>query len=234
MEPKNEQNHLEELAAILSAVGAAGIWRPVVDHRGRRLAGGVGDPADGLADSLPGALFRGKRVVDIGCNFGAFTFLAAEKGARHVLGVDIDRRIIRGCRILKALLGAENVDFVAADLRSLGDTQPFDMGMMIDFIGKEVIRSGFLPACLDVIEALSRRQMLFSVRPVYSIVKHFDGSRKKLLDLYPAGTVESRQFLLLDYLEKRFQTRWQMRVISTVGKDFDTRKQTILFERRYR
>jgi ribosomal protein L11 methyltransferase len=232
MEPKIEQSHLEELAAILSEVGAAGIWRPVHDHRGRRLAGGVGDPADGLADSLSGALFRGKQVVDIGCNFGTFTFLAAKMGARYVLGVDIDRRIIRGCRILKALFGAENVDFVAADLRSLGSRQPFDMGMMIDFIGKEVIRSGFLPACLDVLEALSSRQMLFSVRPVYSIAKHFGGERNHLLDLYPSDTVVSRQFLLLDYLERRFQNRWRMQVISAEKEKFNDRKQTILFERR--
>jgi len=232
MEPKTEQKHLEELATILSEVGAAGIWRPVYDHRGRRLAGGVGDPADGLANSLPGALFKGKRVVDIGCNFGTFTFAAAKKGALQVLGVDIDRRIIRGCQILKSLFRVENVDFLAADLRSLGGRPPFDMGMMIDFIGKEVIRSGFLPACLDVIEALSRRQMLFSVRPVYSIAKHFSGGRKKLLELYAPDTVGPRQFFLLDHLKNRFQNRWQMRVISAAGEDFNASKQTILFERR--
>jgi hypothetical protein len=106
------------------------------------------------------------------------------------------------------------------------------MGMMIDFIGKEVIRSGFLPACLDVIEALSRRQMLFSVRPVYSIAKHFSGGRKKLLELYDPDTVGPRQFFLLDHLENRFQNRWQMRVISAAGEDFNASKQTILFERR--
>lgn len=223
---------IDELTTILAEVGNAGIWRPVYDHWGRRLAGGVGDPADGLTDSLPGRLFKGKRVVDIGCNFGTFSFMAAEKGARHVLGVDIDQRIIRGCEILKKLFRIENIDFVATDIRSLDRKQPFDMGMMIDFIGKQVIRSGFLPDYLNVIEAVSRHQMLFSVRPVYSIAKHFRGNRNKLLDHYPPHAVGPQQFFLLDYLEKCFQSRWQMQVLSAASEDFNDNKQTVLFERR--
>ena len=210
----DDQSRLGELSDILEEVGASGIWRPVYDQQGRLLAGGVGDPADGLTDLLPDDFFKGKRIVDIGCNFGSFTYMAASKGARQVLGVDIDARIIRGCRILKILLRAENVDFVAADLRSLEKNQPFDMGMMIDFIGKEVIRSGFLPTCLDVIEALSTHQMLFSVRPVYSVAKHFDGDRQGLLDYYPLEAVGARQFMLLEYLQNRFRNRWDMQIIS--------------------
>lgn len=231
MKPKSDQSQLDELATILSEIGAAGIWRPVYDHRGHCLAGGVGDPADGLADSLPGELFKGKRIVDIGCNFGTFTFLAASKGARFVLGVDIDPRIIRGCKILKKLLKAENVEFANADLRSLDKNQPFDMGMMIDFIGKDIIRSGFLPTCLDVIEALSDHQMLFSVRPVYSITKHFNGEREKLLDFYSTDAVGAQRFKLLDYVQKRFRDRWEMRVISCDDEGFNEKKQTVLFER---
>ena len=232
MKPNNDHSHLDELAAILSDVGAAAIWRPVYDHRGRRLAAGVGDPADGLADSLPADLFKGKRVVDIGCNFGTFTFLAASKGARFVLGVDIDKRIIRGCKILKKLFRAENVEFASADLRSLDKNQPFDMGMMIDFIGKDIIRSGFLPTCLDVIEALSNRRMLFSIRPVYSITKHFNGERKELLDFYSTDAVGANHFMLLEYVQKRFLDRWEMKVISRDKGCFNDRKQTVQFERK--
>ena len=96
---------LDELRSILAEVGSAGIWRPVYDRRGRLLADGVGDPEDGLADELPEDFFEGKRVVDIGCNFGMFSFMTARKGALHVLGVDIDERIVRGCRILKRHFG---------------------------------------------------------------------------------------------------------------------------------
>lgn len=228
----NDQDRLEELSAIIAEIGPGGIWRPVYDHRGRCLASGVGDPADGLTDALPDAIFRGKRVVDIGCNFGTFTFMAASKGARHVLGVDIDKRIIRGCQILKKLYRAENVDFAAADVRSLNKNQPFDMGMMIDFIGKDIIRSGFLPTCLDVIEALSKHQMLFSVRPVYNMAKHFGGDRKKLLDFYASDAAGPQQFLLLELLKRRFRDRWEMQIISAGRDDFNDQKQTVLFNRR--
>ena len=228
----DNQSRLDELSGILTEVGVGGIWRPVYDHRGRLMAGGVGDPADGLTDLLPDDFFKGKRIVDIGCNFGTFTFMAASKGALRVLGVDIDPRIIRGCRILKELLRAENVEFVAADLRSLEKNQPFDMGMMIDFIGKDVIRSGFLPTCLDVIEALSSHQMLFSIRPVYSIAKHFSEDRQAILDYYPGAAQGDRQFLLLEYLQDRYRNRWEMQVISDDNDCFNESKQTILFERK--
>ena len=232
MKSADSLSGLAELKSILAEVGSAGIWRPVYDHRGQLLAGGVGDPADGLSDELPGRLFRGRRVVDIGCNFGAFSFMAARKGAGHVCGVDIDERIVRGCRILKQLLGYDNIDFMAADLRHLNTDRPFDLGMMIDFIGKTVIRDGFLTTCLDVIEAVSKHQMLFSVRPVYSISRHFDGDRRGLLAHYPADIAAPDHFLLLDYLEKRFRGSWQMRLLSARAEDFNDKKQTVLFSRR--
>ena len=48
----DDQSRLDELSGILDAVGAGGVWRPVYDQQGRLLAGGVGDPADGLTDLL--------------------------------------------------------------------------------------------------------------------------------------------------------------------------------------
>lgn len=231
MKSFEDKSNLAELRSTLAQVGPAGIWRPVYDHNGRLLARGVGDPDDGLANELPGDFFKGKFIVDIGCNFGTFSFMAARQGALRVLGVDIDERIVHGCRILRRLLRIDNVDFLAIDLRQLDNRRPFDVGMMIDFIGKAVIHSGFLPVCLDVIEAVSTRQMLFSVRPVYSIRKILDGDRERLLSFYPAGVVTARQFLLLDYLQQRFRNNWEMQVISSNKEHFNDRKQTVLFER---
>jgi len=232
MKPHEDQSDLAELRSILAEVGPAGIWRPVYDREGRLLAGGVGDPEDGLADELPDGFFKGRRVVDIGCNFGMFSFMTARRGALHVLGVDIDERIVRGCRILKRHFGIENVDFLAADLRQLDTGRPFDVGLMIDFIGKTVIESGFLPTCLGVLELLSGRQMLLSIRPVYDIGKHLGGDRRRLRDLYPPEVVTSRRFLLLDYVKERFRNRWTLQVLSAGSEHFDERKQTVLFERR--
>jgi len=232
MRTPGDQTDLNELIAILADVGQGGIWRPIYDPRGRLLAHGIGDPEDGLGDELPGELFAGKRVIDIGCNFGAFSFYAARRGAAHVLGVDIDARIIRGCRILKGLFGLKNVDFLEEDLTRLNCSRPYDLGMMIDFIGKFTVRSGFLRSCLDVMEALSKEQMLLSLRPVYVIDKHLGGSRSRLLDYYPAQFVLARHFLSLDYVRHRFGERWDMQVITNGSDGFDEKKQTVLFVRR--
>ncbi len=232
MTVKDEKADLAALRSILAQVGPGGIWRPVHDQNGNLLADGVGDPEDGLANDVSPDFFQGKRIIDIGCNFGAFSFLAARRGAHHVLGVDIDDRIISGCRILQRLLGIENVDFLAADLRQLDKSRPFDLGMMIDFIGKSVIHSGFLPTCLDVIEAVSKQHMPFSIRPIYDIRKHLNGDRERLVKSYPADVVRTERFLLLEYLKRRYRHNWLMEVVSSGGECVDDRKQTVLFERR--
>lgn len=232
MKTRRDSQAIAELQAILSAVGPGAIWRPVLDRSGRRLADGIGDPEDGLAAEVPAGFFEGKSVIDVGCNFGAFTFMAARGGARSVLGVDVDARIIRGCLILKKMLGVTNADFLAADLTRLATDPGYDLGMMIDFIGKETITTGFLPTCLDVMEGLCRREMLFSIRPVYDIVKRLGGDGAALRAVYSAAHVRSRHFLCLDYVQNRFDRRWDMHLLSAAGRRFNDSKQTVLFVRR--
>lgn len=221
-----------ELRQILAQVGPGGVWRPVFDHRGRLLAEGCGDPADGLGGELPAGLFAERRVIDLGCNFGAFSFLAARSGAAAVLGVDIDARIVRGCRLLKALYGLDNVAFIAADLRHIDRRQTHQVGMMIDFIGKQTITSGLLPVCLDVLEAVSTEAMLLSLRAVYRIDKHLGGQRRRLAALYPKAVSAGGRFEALAWVRERFRPRWRMRRLPAGGGRAAEHKQTVLFERR--
>ncbi len=58
--------------------------------------------------------FRGKTVLDIGCNNGAFCRIAAEHGAKRVIGVD--HKYIKGNRQLFNWLELWNVDFIQVKL----------------------------------------------------------------------------------------------------------------------
>ncbi len=57
--------------------------------------------------------FKGKTVLDLGCNLGAFSRLAADRGASRVVGVD---RIAGLAHEVSNQLGYWNVDFIQARL----------------------------------------------------------------------------------------------------------------------
>ena len=62
--------------------------------------------------------FTGKRVLDVGCNAGHFSFVAKRRGAREVVGVELDPQRIRQARYLANLLGLD-VKFVHQDVHDL-------------------------------------------------------------------------------------------------------------------
>lgn len=71
--------------------------------------------------------FEGKTVLDLGCNLGAFSRYAFERGARRVVGVD---RIAQLAYEVSNLLGYWQIDFIEARL-------PGDLGLVVDACGIE-------------------------------------------------------------------------------------------------
>ncbi len=69
--------------------------------------------------------FEGKTVLDLGCNLGAFSRYAFERGARRVVGVD---RIAQLAYEVSNLLGYWQIDFVEARL-------PGDLGRVVNACG---------------------------------------------------------------------------------------------------
>jgi len=61
--------------------------------------------------------FQGKTVLECGCNLGLFSAFARRAGAVRCLGVDVNRDILAGSRLVSQALGVENefrrVDFDA-------------------------------------------------------------------------------------------------------------------------
>ena len=207
-------DQIEELKEILKTVGPPNIWKPVVVNGDNMLADGIGDAEDGLRD-MDGVLdFSGKTVVDLGCNFGYWSFFARNLGAKCVLGIDIDERVIRGCEILKAHYDVDRVNFRALDITKANEVGKFEIGMMINIIGKDMIRTGIAKDLLSSLERLSQKEMLLTLRPRYHIEKKLKGDFQGLREKYPADYIRNAFFYIMDYACDRFKAAWEIHIIS--------------------
>jgi len=69
--------------------------------------------------------FKGKDVLDLGCNGGVFCNYVSSRGARRVLGVD-EKSIIKAAHLLSTHEGCYNIDYLAADLSKEEIGGPWD------------------------------------------------------------------------------------------------------------
>jgi SAM-dependent methyltransferase len=224
-------NKIEELEEILKSVGPQNIWHPVVVNGNKLLANGIGDPLDGIRDRDGILDFQGKTVVDLGCNFGHYCFFVRNAGARNVLGIDMDERIIRGCEILKALHDVDRVNFRPLDITKANGVGKFDIGMMIDIIGRDKIRTGAAKDFLDSLERMSQKEMLLTLRPRYHIEKKLATDVQRLRKNYPIDYIRNSYFYMVDYVGDRFKAAWEMHIISGPN-DPEGTKQTLHFIKR--
>ena len=167
--------------------------------------------------------------MDLGCNFGYYSFLARHAGARRVLGIDADARIIRGCEIIKVLNGVDRVAFLAIDIVRAEGIGRFDIGLMIDLIGTEMIRTGAARAVLDSLESLSEKEMVLTLRPRYHVSKKLAGDFQGLKEKYPGGYIQDNYFHAFDYVRDRFKADWEATIISAQNDPEVEYKQTLHF-----
>ena len=225
-------DELREFMEILRQVGPENIWRPVYSPGNELLADGAGELCNGLPPNLEQFDFKNKTVADIGCNFGHYTFIVKRNGSRHVTGIDADCRIIRGCRILKRLFGVDGVSFLAADIADSDGLGTFDTGMMIDFIGKKMVRTGIFKEYLDALERLSKKEMILSIKPVYQIRKHLNGDFQAIREIYPGDYIRNNSFFTIDYICDRFRDRWHVEIVASNRGCGDTDKKILYFTRK--
>jgi 2-polyprenyl-3-methyl-5-hydroxy-6-metoxy-1,4-benzoquinol methylase len=64
-----------------------------------------------------GGSFRGKTIVDLGCNEGAFTAEFARLGAARVVGIEARRTNYERCELLRKLLNRPNLEFILGDVK---------------------------------------------------------------------------------------------------------------------
>ena len=223
---------LHELTSILEQVGPQNIWRPVHTPDNRQLADGFGMIADGLPKNLQQIDFKDKRIADLGCNFGYYTFMVKSAGATHVTGIDLDPRIIRGCEILKNMFQMEGVSFLAMDLATTDNIGPFEMCMMLDFLGKTMITTGVFKDYLNILERLSEKEMLLSIKPVSHIKKHLNSDFQGLEEKYSGDYIRNNSFFTIDYILDRFSDRWDVKIFSPKNKSKGVDKELLHFFRK--
>ncbi len=218
----------QRLQAILDDLGEGVVWRPVRDASGRLLARGTGIGEDGLSEYVQGISYRGKTVCDLGCNLGYFSFLAAREGAASVEGLDVDPRVIEGAGLLADMQGLANVRFRTADFTAETPERPFDMVLVIDFIGRGTVVKGRLDGVLDAAARFSAREMVFTLRPIYACADLAPCGEDALKDLYGAAFVRDGRFFLLDYVTARL-SGWEARLLAPAGDPARRFKHAVLF-----
>ncbi|EHJ46866.1 hypothetical protein DFW101_0850 [Solidesulfovibrio carbinoliphilus subsp. oakridgensis] len=176
--------------------------------------------------------FAGRTVVDLGCNFGFFTFEASRLGAARVLGVDREARVLAGCELLKKHFKIDNVAFERHDLDDPDSTLParqFDIAMLVEFIGKTFVVENRVAPALAFLERLSRRELIVSVQKIYWIRKELGTTPGKLREVYPEKYVQGGDFLLLEYVCDCLAPRWRMEPLSPMAEGYEKPRKFLRF-----
>ncbi len=226
---------LEELRKIVSGLDSEQVYRTIYDENLRVLVPGKEQIDAETLRVFRGIDFAGKSVVDLGCNFGFFTFEAKRLGAASVLGVDRDEPVLEGCRVLKRYFGAEDVDFAAYDIEEKSCAllqKKFDMAMLVEFIGKGIVNAGKVGAALGFLECLSDKELVTSVQKVYWINKELQSTPEALSRLYPPRYIKDGDFLLLEYVRDFFAPKWTMHLLSEDEPRYEKPRKFLRFTRK--
>lgn len=201
-----------ELERYIGSLPAESVWRPVRDHAGKLLRRGGGKFPDILPETLQGVELTGRSIVDLGCNLGAYSLLAAQGGSARVLGVDIDPAVVAGCRLLALDYGLPNTEFRVANFLKENLKECFDLGMLIDFIGRSVVAKGKLHACLKAAAQVSRSELLFTLRPEYHSQNDLGCDHDSLSAFYPPGFLRHGRVQVLEYAAEILKQDWEISV----------------------
>ncbi len=216
-----------KLRHLLERVGPENIWRPIVDKDGSLLVDGHEDMRDGSPDDLARVDFSGKHVLDLGCNYGYYSFLVKRLGAESVVGVDIDAEAIAGCRLLADLYGFTNVEFLISDIINIPLATKFDCAMLVNFIGKRSVCKGIVPI-LETLRRHSQGEILLTTRIKYNISHNLEASPKQLCEIYGEKYIRAGNLYLVEFIQDFFQDTMVMSFISPDYQD-KTLKRTLLF-----
>ncbi len=110
--------------------------------------------------------FAGKTVLDVGCGSGRFCLAYAERGAKHVVGVDFAERMIDIANHLAEQAGvADRCEFRAGGFPEIvGDSERFDYATA----------NGFFDYVEEPVPIISRMKVITRERMVLSFPKAFE------------------------------------------------------------
>jgi tRNA (mo5U34)-methyltransferase len=227
------EEHKERLQHILAGLDKNDIYRSIYDKDGNLLAEGCLAVKQQLIDSYCEIDFKGKSVVDLGCNFGFFSFLTARQGASAVTGLDYLPEVVEGAGHLASVLGYDNVFFKKFDIeKPTTDIGKFDIAMLLDFFGKSNIRKQKVHGLLEFLKTLSDNELLMAFRPINRIDKDLKLTEEKFCPLYPEKYIKNGNFYLVDYIRDNMAEDWDMAAVSDYKGEVSKDKLLFHFTRR--
>ncbi len=221
----------KQLRPILDQIEYRDIWYPLYNDQGEPVIRGRDKYEEFYTDLDRYIDFRGKAVIDLGCNLGHYSFLAARLGAARVVGLDINEKIIQACDILRDHLGLSQVEFKTADFLSAAPDYRYDIVIMIDYIGKNVINKFKLKKVLEAAESRSRKEILFTFHQAYTIRGKLKTAEENLIPFYTADFIRYGKFRVLDYVKHHFAGKGQLTVFNPEKCDRPNFKQPVHFMR---
>ncbi len=218
------KNCRQKLNRLLQDIGPENIWRPVYDEQGYLLADGHEDMRDGAPADLAGFDFHSRSVLDMGCNLGFYSFLARRLGASTVLGLDIDPLAIQGCCLLKELYSMDDIHFSCLDFTRFTSDKPFDVVLLINFIGKKSLVKGIQPV-LDICHRYAAESLIISSRCRYHIRRSLGVTPEYMSKKYGEKYVQAGWFDTMLFLREYLDA-----TLTRLSPDYDdtTLKRTFL------
>jgi len=211
----NKSHDLERLKELLASLPKEDIYRSVYTPDGKLLAQGVEPLKQQLIDDFKKVDFTDKEVVDLGCSFGYFTFLALECGAKHVTGVDALPAIVESAELLARMRNVSDCNFVTYNFEeSTEKLGKFDMVMLVDFFGKSNIRKCKVKPIIEFMTSIAKKELLFAIRPINRIENDLKMTEESFSPLYPAHFVRDGSFYLLEYIESLLGESWKIEAVS--------------------
>lgn len=223
---------LQDFLTLAGALAPEHRYRTVYDTDFNVLMPGK-EPIDaGTLDAFSRIDFAGRTVVDLGCNFGFFSFQARRLGAASVVGVDRESEVLDGCQLLKRHFNMDGVSFECHDIADAACSllsRRFDIAMLVEFIGKTFVVENRVAPALAFLERLSDRELIVSVQKIYWIHKELGATPGRLRAVYPARYIDGGDFRLLDYVRDFFAPRWRMEVLSPMTDGYEKPRKFLRF-----
>lgn len=223
---------VDELKKIVEAVGQENVYRSIYDNQGNLILEGKEPIKDNLIAEFSRVDFRGKSVIDLGCNFAFFSFLTKKLGASRVTGIDICQKIIEGCKLLSVIFEMSGVEFKVDNIEAPNiDYNSFDIVMLIDYFGRGNIRKRKIEKILSDLSHMTRKEILLVIRPVLKVREQLRIETEELAKLYPGEYMKNNCFYLLDYVKDSLGKDWRMNPISPLPEQYSKEKRLFQFVR---
>lgn len=227
------KTEIAKLQRMITEIGTENVYRSIYDADGNRIAAGRKPVRNEMVKDFATLDFKGKSVVDLGCNFGFFSILCAKMGASNVLGIDYLPKLKDASLLLARIHGASGIRFATGDIEEpLEQFGKFDVAMMLDYLGKGCTRKGKTEKMLSRLVGLSDREMVLILRPVYHIRDELEMEPQKLTRFYPGNFVCGQYFELLNYTRAYLANDWEMQQVSTITRYYERQKTLVRFQKK--